>query len=291
MRLAGISRDQAFSPAQHADNDRLILELTAKALRRRGADVELYSEREVGRRPIDAPVVFSMCQGPGANAELIKLERQGVLVVNSPRAVQSCYRANLAHRAARHEILAPMAVIPTRAPAAVRLQPGRTYWVKRGDVHATEPGDVARVDSEAEYVAALARLASRGVDQAVVQRHLEGTVVKFYGVVGTRFFRFYCEQDHKVAPVDFRATRRPIERLVRQMGLIVYGGDAVLADDGQVQVIDVNDWPSFAYFRHEAAELIGRRILREAVDHLTAAVAPAVSPHMPLGFALSAKHY
>ena len=45
-------------------------------------------------------------------------------------------------------------------------------------------------DSPSRYHEVLLDQLGRGVEQAVVQPHLEGTVVKFYGVVGTRFFRF-----------------------------------------------------------------------------------------------------
>jgi hypothetical protein len=268
MRLTGIQREKTFSPAQHAENDRLILELTADALRRQGCDVDLISEEQVGSVRIDAPVLFSMCQGPRATWELLELERRGMLNINSPMAVQSCYRVALSELQRRHEgILAPMTVVSTR-PSSVSLEPGRSYWVKRGDVHATQQGDVVRVDSPETCLEVLRDLCHRGVDQAVIQPHLEGTVVKFYGVVGTPFFRHYSERDHKVAPITFRLAHPAIERLVSEMGLTVYGGDAVMGPEGKVSVIDVNDWPSFAYFRDEAASAISDRILQLAVAHV-----------------------
>jgi hypothetical protein len=268
MRLTGIQREQTFSPAQHAENDRLILELTADVLRRQGCDVDLISEEQVGEVSIDAPVVFSMCQGPRATRELLSLEREGTLIVNSPRSVQSCYRVALARLQRRHEhILAPMTVISTR-PGSLPVEVGRSFWIKRGDVHATQEGDVVRVDSPEQCLEVLADLHRRGVKRAVVQPHLEGTVVKFYGVVGAPFFRHYSERDHKVAPITFRLAHPAIERLVSEMGLTVYGGDAVMGPDGSISVIDINDWPSFAYFRDEAASVIADRILQVAVTHV-----------------------
>jgi hypothetical protein len=47
---------------------------------------------------------------------------------------------------------------------------------------------------------------------------------------------------------------------MRTVGLDVYGGDVVLDSSGDIQVIDVNDWPSFALFRSAAAEAIAQRI-------------------------------
>jgi len=269
MRLTGIQREQTFSPAQHAENDRLILELTADVLRRQGCDVDLISEEQVGEVVIDAPVVFSMCQGPRATRELLDLEQQGTLIVNSPRAVQNCYRVALSRLQHRHQgILAPMTVISTRPASPVPMEVGRSYWIKRGDVHATQEGDVVRVDSPTQGLEVLSDLHGRGVQHAVVQPHLDGTVVKFYGVVGAPFFRHYSERDHKVAPITFRLAHPAIERLVSEMGLTVYGGDAVMAPDGTISVIDINDWPSFAYFRDEAASVIADRILQVAVAHV-----------------------
>ena len=98
-------------------------------------------------------------------------------------------------------------------------------------------------------------------------------MIKFYGVVGTSFFRFYAEEDRRIAPVAFSQARPGIEALVQRMGLEVYGGDAVIGLDGQVSVIDVNDWPSFAYYRPEAAEAIGARIFSLALNHSQRVVA------------------
>ena len=271
MKLIGIHRDPLYSPAQHGENDRMILELTADRLRRRGCRVELIQERQVGRVEIEHEVVFSMCQGPDAVNALVALEERGRLVVNSPLAARRCFRAEMLRVLGPHwNGVAPAMMVPTDPgarpdPALIRTGP---CWVKRGDVHATEPGDVVRVESSGEFVAALDGMHGRGVGQALVQRHVEGTVVKFYGVLGNGFFRFYCERDRKVAPVAFWSARPLVERLVREVGLLVYGGDAVLTDQGQVAVIDINDWPSFACFREEAADAIAEAIYLRAAEHL-----------------------
>lgn len=273
MLLTGILRDTTFSPYQHAENDRLILELTAEALRRRGNQVRLIAESDVGKHPLDGAAIFSMCQGPEANRALEAVAREGRLIVNSPSSVQGCYRINLvrAASAAGPGILAPTSVIETQSPGgrphSCPSFEGRAYWVKRGDVHATQTGDVVKVTSAAEYLSALEGFRRRAIRDAAVQLHVPGKVVKFYGVRGTPFFRYYAEGDPKLAPALFLAARPAIERLVRAVGLEIYGGDAVLADDGRILVIDLNDWPSFACFRAEAAEAIAARIHARALEH------------------------
>jgi len=236
-------------------------------------------------REITTPVVFSMCQGPEANHALQQIEARGTLIVNSPRAVQGCYRTNLCRvDGAAASIMAPTTLVATaRDGAQLDFAGGRSYWVKRGDVHATQQGDVVRVTSRADTLEVLDGFRRRGIGEAALQPHIPGQVVKFYGVVGTPFFRYYTEGDFKLCPVAFNLARPAIDRLARAIGLEVYGGDAVLAESGEIFVIDVNDWPSFAYFRAEAAEVIAARLQRRAVEHLAASAAarPAVSMPLP----------
>jgi len=267
MDFTGILRETTFSPFHHAENDRQIPELTAEELRRRGHRVRLLAEPEIQARSSElAPFIFSMCQGPNANRALEAVEDRGALVINSPRAVQGCYRSNLCRLAGAEPIMAPTAIVPTaRDGLRFDFGEGRCYWVKRGDVHATQEGDVVRVNSQVDYLAALEGFRHRGIGEAAIQAHIEGQVVKFYGVVGSPFFRYYAEGDIKLSPVALGLARPAIERLVRRIGLEVYGGDAVLAADGTVSVIDVNDWPSFAYFRTEAAQVIAEHIHERAL--------------------------
>jgi len=270
LQLTGILRETAFSPFQHAKNDRLILELTGQLLERKGHSVRLVSESNLGVTPITAPVIFSMCQGPAGTDLLGRLEQRGTLIINSPRAVQSCYRVNLFRDAGDDGVIMAPTVLVSTDPAeadGVEFGSGSAYWVKRGDVHATQAGDVVKVASREELRATLQGFHQRDIEQAALQAHIEGVVVKFYGVVGSPFFRYYAEGDFKVCPVAFAQARHAIERLVRRLGLEVYGGDAVISPSGKIHVIDINDWPSFAYFRSEAAEVIAGHIHRRSVEY------------------------
>jgi len=188
--------------------------------------------------------------------------------------VQACYRFNLAREAAGSDLLASTRLISTTATdlQQPRFGDGAAYWLKRGDVHATQQGDVVKVCTPEDYAATLRDFRARGIDEASLQQHIEGVVVKFYGVVSSTFFRWYAEEAFEVRPARFAAARPAIEQLVRRMGLEVYGGDAVLDPDGGIHVIDVNDWPSFAYFRREAAEVIATHVHRRAMAFLATAL-------------------
>jgi hypothetical protein len=280
MKMVGILRDTAFSPGRHADNDRLILEATGRVLQNRGCTVEFMAEKDVGCESIDAEAIFSMCQGSRANRILEQIEATGILVINRPSAAENCHRARL-HRVMGSDrgVLAPTVLVETKSeqgiPAA--LAGADSLWVKRGDVHATQRGDVVRVSGEAEFRTTLRDFRSRGIPEATVEPHFDGQVVKFYGVLDSPFFRFYAESDSRICPVVFAAARPEIERVVRKLGLEVYGGDAVLTPEGRVVVIDVNDWPSFANFRAEAADVIGDHIHRRATsEHQRTRQSPSV---------------
>ena len=271
MKIIGIRRDKRFSPGRHAENDSLILDLVAESLVTMGWDVRVMCEHEVGRAGLGSTIVFSMCQGSRANGILAEHEAQGTLIINSPRAAQNCYRSNL-HRVAgsQQNNLVPMAILSTHCDGIPRLPFGgaTAFWAKRGDVHATQNGDVVKVQSDEEYGAVLADFRRRGISCAAVEPHIEGEVVKFYGVVGSPFFSFYCEQNPDCIPDGFLAARPAIETLIRQVGLEIYGGDAVITPDGRIVVVDVNDWPSFARFRDQAASVIARHIHRRATEWL-----------------------
>ena len=270
MRLLGIHRDVRFSPGRHAENDRLILEATASRLERRGFTVHLMSETEVGEKNLDATAIFSMCQGLRANRCLESLERRGALIINSPIAAQKCYRGRL-HRELREDwgLFAPTTLISTEAAVSIppELAGGGQVWMKRGDVHSTQPGDVVRARTPEELQRVLADFRLRDIPEAIISPHLEGEVVKFYSVAGTPFFRFYCERNLAPSPVTFAASRPGIEQLVRRLGLEIYGGDAIVSPEGRVRIIDLNDWPSFAPFRQEAAEIIAEHIYHRTIRH------------------------
>src|SRR5204863_495599 len=110
--------------------------------------------------------------------------------------------------------------------------------------------------------AALRGLAARGLARAVLQPHVDGDLVKFYGIGAgggphgePPWFRWFYHKEQTLA--GHRFDERRLARLVRgaaaALGLEVYGGDAIVAPDGSSVLLDVNAWPSFALFRDEAA--------------------------------------
>ena len=259
----GIFREEAHSPGRESD-DTEILRLTAKGLEAKGFQVDLKTPDELGVVTDTRPRgMFLMCEQPGALQAVATLEVSGVRAVNSPAAVLNTYRERMIAQFSE----AGVPFIPSRLviTSAERVAAPRPLWVKRADVHNTQEGDVVYAADAAAAARALEGLAARGIPRAVLQPHVDGDLIKFYGIGpggGAHgeppWFRWFYHKDQKLSGHAF--DQRALARLVRQaagaLGLEIYGGDCIATASGELVLIDLNAWPSFALFREEAASAI-----------------------------------
>jgi glutathione synthase/RimK-type ligase-like ATP-grasp enzyme len=266
-RCWAISRELAHSPGRESD-DALILRRTAERLEAAGFAVTIRSPEDVaadGSEP--PPFVFLMCERMPILDRLAAWEKRGVVMINSIEGVRNTYRDRTIAVFRRSRISFPAsAIVETAAPAA--LFPSETgYWVKRADVHSTQPGDVTRAPDAESVLAALARLAERGLSAAVVQEHVPGDLIKFYGVgrgdADERdWFEWFYHREQRLAGHRFEPAE--LERLARAaaaaLGLEIFGGDAIATAEGRLVLIDLNAWPSFALFREEASHRIAAHL-------------------------------
>ena len=44
--------------------------------------------------------------------------------------------------------------------------------------------------------------------------------------------------------------------------VVVYGGDCIVSPDGEMRIIDFNDWPSFAPLSRRASREIANRVIQ-----------------------------
>jgi hypothetical protein len=254
----GVHREKRFSPGR-VEDDRAVLDRVADRLRASGVAVRTFEGDQLPSGPAGEPLVFAMCQGERALSWLDALSSETV-VVNPPRAIRNCHRTRMLERFALARVPQPKTAVAGSSPPP---DVAAGAWLKRGDVHAMEAGDVRRVFGEAEWRQALGDLRARGVASAVVQEHVEGTVFKFYGVAG-RFFRAY-------------GLPRGLERAAEEIAvagaaaleLEVWGGDGVAGPDGSIRLIDFNDWPSFSRCRDEAAAAIAGHLLDRLENRTT----------------------
>ena len=276
-RLLGLYREAEFSPGRHRSNDALLLEAIAEALVERGLRVDLATiDQAIATRACeDAALVFSMCQGPVALDLLGQWSRDGVRVINHPEASLNTYRDRLPGLMRRAGVPFPETrYVPTRAmdPATVDVNGG--LWLKRGDVHAAVSADVQWIDSAEKLQTALDEFSSRGVVRAALQQHQPGAEIKFYGVVDGRFFHWLYATNTDPAsarPFDVGSLERMAEAAAVAAGLDIYGGDAIVGPSGELTLIDLNDWPSFAPCRLSASGAIADHLRHAVVTNHSAA--------------------
>jgi hypothetical protein len=261
----GVYREIAHSPGRETD-DAEILRAVGHELSDRGFAVSLFSHDELPDtddvRGV-APHLFVMCERKPIVERLAAWERQGVRVVNRPEGIRNTDRERTIEHFERAGVPFPRSVL---VPTGKRDSDSVAFpcWIKRGDVHATQVGDVAYAEGAPAVAAALADLSERGIVRAVLQEHVPGDLIKFYGVAGLEdkqslsWFEWFYHRDqalsgHGFDPAELAAVA---SRGARALGLEVFGGDAIATADGRVVLIDLNAWPSFALVRPAAAAAI-----------------------------------
>lgn len=275
-KIIGVKRKTQYSP-NHIGNDGMIFNLTADCLRDMGYDVYEYTEAEFVLGNIEGQYIFDMARDKTTIRRLQKLEQQGSIVVNSGFGIENCTRANMTRLLLENEIPHPASIIvdvnddPTKG---LENMNAKAYWVKRGDFHAVHQGDVTYARNLDEVKSILLEFAFRDIPNAVINEHLVGDLVKFYGVADTDFFYWFYPYDlshskfgleainenAKEFYFDVETLKQACCKASKALNVKIYGGDCVVAADGSFKIIDFNDWPSYAPCRNEAAPYISQCI-------------------------------
>lgn len=279
IKIAGILRSGAYSP-NHIGNDAAIFNATADQLRRRGCEVTIYSEEEFDKCDISQPIIINMCREKSSIEKLQRLEDEGRLVINSGYGIENCTRERLTRIFLGHNIPYPDSIIVnTNENIIGKLEEKNivSCWIKRGDYHSMHKEDVSYCRHPEEAQEVLHEYFYRGIPRAVINRHLQGDLVKFYGVIGQPFFFWFYPFDGshskygleanngqiKNIPFDVEGLKNLCEKVSEIIDLKIYGGDCIIDPDGTLRIIDFNDWPSFAPCRKEAAPFLAKCILAE----------------------------
>lgn len=265
MTVLLVHRAHRFSP-NCVERDAALLRAIGEALEAKGCRVEHMEETQLTVDVLrHAPSrIVSMARSKSAVTLLRDWDMQdGHKVWNAPQAVLDNTRA-------RQTLCFMEAHIPL-PPSEITNHPCETslnfpLWVKTGGGDAEAEADVRYFATRAELL--LADISD--VTPYVVSEHVEGDLVKFYGIAGTPFFFTYYPtvgksgfskfglEAHNGLPQEYAYDAEALHRLATKAasvsGFTLYGGDCIIRPDGTFALIDFNDFPSFAPCVNEVAQ-------------------------------------
>lgn len=268
MKIATIARDKAHSPNMAA-NDTAILEAVSEELRNRGAEV--FAAEGDSFEGFDA--VCHMSRTHTVLNKLGKAEEEGIIIINSPKAIENCSRQMIMETLDGSGIPQPaFTMIENSTEIGTLHYPA---WIKRAEGCSCHRNDVCYAGNADEARAAIQEMRSRGIDKQIHCEHIEGDIIKFYGV-GRNFFR-YCYPDPEKSkfgleringcPKHYPFSPDEMKKIVftaaQAAGLEIYGGDCIVDHLGRIYIIDLNDFPSFSPVRDEAAKEIAEHIINK----------------------------
>lgn len=282
--IAGISRHTTYSP-NHIGNDAAIFTAVSNLLRELGFHVNLYTEHEFLRNGLHEKFAFTMLRDEHCVKKLQQFEKDGGFAINSGFGIENCTRERMTRLLTENGIPHPESLIIGVTDEITTYPSGKivdTCWVKRGDFHAIHREDVTYVRNHQNLREIMAEYALRGIGRVVINEHLEGDLLKFYGVAGTPFFyHFYpFEKNHSKFGLEAingkpRGIHFSLDKLkhicedaAHVLQVVVYGGDCIVSPNGEIRIIDFNDWPSFAPCREEASQMIASAIIKGVQERM-----------------------
>ena len=252
MNVLLVRRSPRFSP-HSTEADSAILDSVGRNLEQMGFVVTVTDEDSLaaGSVPDGMDAVLHMTRSEEA---LERIDISGVPAVNGTASVRACVRGTLVRRLEGSGLIPESMVCRTAhgVPAGWHSWP---CWVKRADSQASlGTGDVSLAGNADECAGILQTFGNRGIGECVLQKHMSGRTVKFYAVKGAGIVGMDSEG------TDIGLIGDIAERAAALLGLEVFGGDAVICNDGSAVAVDINDWPSFGVCREKAALAIARLV-------------------------------
>ncbi len=268
--IAAVLRAEVFSP-NHIANDAAILHAVVAELRKRGCQVNVYSEDEFLQADVFEDVILTMCRGTHTLEKVQRLEDEGKLVVNSGYGIENCIRMIMVRLLSHAGLPIPESlVVETDVDVRRRLKSAGfgACWVKKGDAPVHHLEDIARCRHAEEAQEILHEFFFRHIGKAVVSRVIDGEKIRCYGVASSGWFHAFLplrsgglDDSDEVAEAFLTKVKDICMRAAEVLNVDVFGCDVVLDKDGECWLVNFDDWPSFAPIRKEAARVIAKSVL------------------------------
>lgn len=239
--------------------DQRILDLTAEELKRRGFEVltkkpEDFSEKE------NADLIFTMARGRKINELLMEKEKEGVFIINFPRAILFSLNRKLTYK--------KMKELGANVP--------ETRVVKVNEIKINDfKGKVVLkpsnrhefcfiVENEDDFEKAIKEYKRQGIDEILMQEFIDGKHIKYYAIGQEVILPKNAENEISMEAI--KEIKKQTVLTSKATGLLIFGGDFMIKDNIAF-CVDANDWPSMSsvegFTQEEAAVKIADLILKE----------------------------
>lgn len=270
MKIATIDRAPHHSPRMQ-ESDAAIMRLVEKELTALGAEVKNFKESD--NIPPEYKIILHMSRTADTLQRLNKLKNEGYIIINTPDAVNNCTRINLTNILQENNIPQPEHIIIEQTN---RIPPFKyPAWIKKGNGWSCRKEDVAYITTPQEAKTTFDTIKANGGTSAILCKHIEGDIIKFYGVGNTFFKYIYPDVENtkfglekingaqKKHPFDTKQLQETALKAAAAPGLEIFGGDAIITPQGEIFIIDINDFPSFSQTREEAAHHIAAMLINK----------------------------
>lgn len=289
QRVLCIERALRYSPTCE-ERDKRLFDAIVSGLQNRGIKVSAVNEDDLTALQLEsADIILSMARSERAVNMLSLAEQGGKTVINSTKGTKNCFRKQMNILLEQSGVAVPkFACLSTKdalAECALENQNSqvpllsfgkdgelsKNLWVKRADFQTETKMDVVLCRSRQELLSVLQSMDERGIDEVVICENICGRLVKVYRISETDFMEYLFPSGNKFGqklesvgnmPQADKAKLEAIaDKTASVLGLEVFGLDLIEDEKGNLFVIDVNDFPSFANFAPAAAECIADKIL------------------------------
>ncbi len=274
ISIAAILRAGIFSP-NHIANDAAILHVVVAELRRRGCQVNVYSEEEFCQADVKEDVVLAMCRGFRTVEKIQHLEDAGKIVVNSGYGIENCIRMIMVRLLAQAALPVPeFFVVDTDVDVRKQLTKAGfgACWVKKGDAPLHHLEDIARCRHAEEAQEILHEFFFRHISKAVVCKVIDGEKIRCYGVASSGWFHAFMpfrsagfeDQGNALPESLHQRVKDMCMKAAEVLNVDVFGCDIMLDKENMCHLVNFDDWPSFAPIRKDAARAIAKAVLARA---------------------------
>ena len=264
MKIAGIPRNPVNSPNMSLKDMSLFNEIITR-LKSNGHIVDILDEKENIAQDYDA--IFHMSRTTKTLKQLAACEAKGIYVINPANGVLNCSREKVIDILDKNQIQQPLHVkITSNTNISMLKLPG---WLKKGEGWSCCTDDVIHVTTKDEVLKGISSFLKRGCKNIIYSEHITGDLIKFYGIRKNSFFKWHYPEINSTKfglekinglPQKLNFDENKLQKIAfkaaEALNIYIFGGDCIVTNNGEIYIIDINDFPSFSKYRNDAAKSI-----------------------------------